>query len=272
LRQALLAAAPALLAAASVAVFDLGTRSRRLDPPGFAQPLRRAIGLSTLGLVFWIGIFFPISQLGSSAGVDLASVPTWQLFLVHALLVGAVGIWFLAGFGPARPAPWDLRTQLGLAAPRLGVEIGIGLAFGVVAWLAVLLAVLTVAMALTAFGGGDLLPTQPPPVIPWLAAQPVALRLALALSAGVVEELFFRGLLQPRVGLVFATVLFACAHLSYDQPFLLVGVSLLSVAYGLLVRWRQSLWAAMVAHFVFDAIQLLVVIPLVLERGGLAPS
>ena len=92
------------------------------------------------------------------------------------------------------------------------------------------------------------------------------------LSAGVVEELFFRGLLQPRVGLVFATVLFACAHLSYDQPFLLVGVSLLSVAYGLLVRWRQSLWAAMVAHFVFDAIQLLVVIPLVLERGGLVPS
>lgn len=55
------------------------------------------------------------------------------------------------------------------------------------------------------------------------------------------------------------------AHLSYDQPLMLVGITLLSLFYGALVRWRQSLWSAIVAHTLFDAIQLLVVIPLALR-------
>jgi len=42
-------------------------------------------------------------------------------------------------------------------------------------------------------------------------------------------------------------------------------VTLLSLLYGLLTRWRQNIWPAIVAHFLFDAIQLLVVIPAVLE-------
>ncbi len=46
---------------------------------------------------------------------------------------------------------------------------------------------------------------------------------------------------------------------------MLVGVTLLSLLYGGLVRWRQTIWPAVVAHFLFDAIQLLVVIPAVLE-------
>ena len=33
----------------------------------------------------------------------------------------------------------------------------------------------------------------------------------------------------------------------------------------MLVRWRQNIWAAMTAHAVFDAIQLLFVIPQAME-------
>jgi membrane protease YdiL (CAAX protease family) len=55
------------------------------------------------------------------------------------------------------------------------------------------------------------------------------------------------------------------AHLSYDQPFMLVGVSLLSLLFAFIVRWRQSVWAAVAAHTVFDAVQLLVVIPFALK-------
>ncbi len=42
---------------------------------------------------------------------------------------------------------------------------------------------------------------------------------------------------------------------------MLVGVTLLSLVFAYIVRWRQSIWAAIVAHAVFDAIQLLFVIP-----------
>ena len=52
---------------------------------------------------------------------------------------------------------------------------------------------------------------------------------------------------------------------------MLVGVTLLSLTFAFIVRWRQSIWAAIVAHAVFDAIQLLFVIPWALrytDSGG----
>ncbi|MDX1383285.1 MAG: CPBP family glutamic-type intramembrane protease, partial [Thermoanaerobaculia bacterium] len=58
------------------------------------------------------------------------------------------------------------------------------------------------------------------------------------------------------------TVLFTLAHLSYQQPLMLVGIAVLSVAFAALVAWRQSIWAAVTAHAVFDLVQLLVVLPL----------
>jgi membrane protease YdiL (CAAX protease family) len=108
-------------------------------------------------------------------------------------------------------------------------------------------------------------------VVPWIAGLPITVRLLVSLSAGVVEETFFRGFLQPRVGLVLSTALFVLAHASYEQPLMLVGITLLSLTYGLLVVCRQTIWPAIAAHTLFDAVQLLVVIPWaleLLEEGG----
>ena len=60
-----------------------------------------------------------------------------------------------------------------------------------------------------------------------------------------------------------STVLFALAHLGYGQPFMLIGVTLLSLLYADLMRRRGSVWAPVAAHAVFDLVQLLVVVPLV---------
>lgn len=96
----------------------------------------------------------------------------------------------------------------------------------------------------------------------WIAGLPVWTRVAVSLSAGFFEETFFRGFLQPRVGIAVSTMFFSLAHLSYDQPFMLVGVTLLSLLFSWLVLWRQSIWAAVSAHATFDMIQLVIVIPL----------
>jgi membrane protease YdiL (CAAX protease family) len=260
--------APGILALAAVVGFDRRCRRLGFDPPGFREPARRVAGLGALALALGLAVFFPLSRIGVADGpVDYAAVPVWQLFLVHAVLVAAMGAWWAAGYAGTAPAPGgSAADQLGLASRSIGREIGLGLVFGIGAWFAVLATVVLFALALAAAGGGDLLPKEPPAAIPWLAGLPLALRLGLAASAGVVEELFFRGLLQPRIGLVASTAMFALAHLAYDQPFLLVGVTLLSVLYGLLVRWRQNLWAAITAHFLFDAIQLAIVIPAVLKQ------
>jgi membrane protease YdiL (CAAX protease family) len=272
LKQAAAAIGPVLLAALVAAWIDLRTRRAGLDPPGFAEPLRRWAWLVLLAGALWVGVF---GSLGSASGeVDLAAVRDWQLFALHALFVALLLAWYALGFAGARrvepstgasPAGGGFARQLGLAAAEPWKEIGLGLVFGVGAWLAVLAGVLALGLALSALGGEDLLPKEPPEMIPWIAGRAVGLRLLIALSAGVVEETFFRGFLQPRVGIPLSTALFAIAHAAYGQPFLLVGITLLSLLYAGLVRWRQSLHAAITAHFLFDAIQLLIVIPSVLR-------
>ncbi|HJX28802.1 MAG TPA: CPBP family intramembrane glutamic endopeptidase, partial [Thermoanaerobaculia bacterium] len=161
---------------------------------------------------------------------------------------------------PVHQPPADLSlarqfaAQFGFLAPSIPREIGLGVVLGVGAWVAVLAGIMAFALALYAIGFGESLPKQPPALIPFIASLPIALKILISLSAGVVEEWFFRGFLQPRMGILLSTVLFALAHFSYGQPFMLVGITLLSLIYGLLVKWRQNIWPAIAAHTLFDAV------------------
>jgi membrane protease YdiL (CAAX protease family) len=177
---------------------------------------------------------------------------------------------------PRVPLRRQFLAQFGLLAPSVPREIGLGLALGVSAWIAVLLVLIGIALVLVALGGEQALPKQPPALVPFIAGLPVGIRLLISLSAGVFEESFFRGFLQPRIGIPLSTAFFVLAHLSYGQPFMLIGITLLSVIYALLVKWRQNLWPAIAAHALFDGVQLLVVVPaamkLIQGSGGKAAS
>lgn len=278
---------PAVLALLTTLLFDQLSWRRGLLPPGFGGGarsgslawklgvVRRSLALTGLWAVLWLGVFSPLATLGQTSDLDLSSVTTPQLFLLHLLFVLTLLAWYVLGFagtpgfGPVGRTGWV--SQFGFRTSSVWREIGIGLVVGVGAWFVVLVALTAVGLLLWWLGGADLLPTEPPPIVPWIAALPVAVRLLVSLSAGVMEETFFRGFLQPRVGLVLSTALFVLAHASYEQPLMLVGITLLSLIYGLLVIWRQSIWAAIAAHTLFDAMQLLVIIPWalnLLEEGG----
>jgi len=159
-------------------------------------------------------------------------------------------------------------VQFGFVAPDVPREIGLGIGLGLAIWLAVLAALLAIAGLLLALGFKDMVPNKPSPLIPLIAALPFGVRFAVSLSAGLVEETFFRGFLQPRIGILASTGFFVLAHLSYGQPFMLVGIALLSLIYAFLVKWRQNIWPAMAAHALFDGVQLLVVVPTVLRMLG----
>lgn len=80
----------------------------------------------------------------------------------------------------------------------------------------------------------------------------------LALASGVAEEAFFRGALQPRVGLVAASVLFALAHAPATRALrpwpafaLAAGLGL-----GLLFEATGSLLAPVAAHVLVNALGL----------------
>lgn len=264
LEEALRAALALLGGLGCALAFDRRSRRLGIDPPGFRDPARRALGLGALALALALAALAPLAAFGAASGEpDYSQVPLWALFANHAVLVAALAAWYAAGFAGSGAS---LREQVGLAARRPLEELVLGAAAGIASWVVAIGAAMAVAALLVAGGGEELVPKRPPAAIGWIAGLPLAVRIAVALSAGVVEELFFRGLLQPRLGLGVSTALFAAAHLGYGQPFLLVGITVLSVVYGLLVRWRQSVLAAIAAHATFDLVQLVVVVPAIFRN------
>ncbi len=74
--------------------------------------------------------------------------------------------------------------------------------------------------------------------------------LVLGVSAGVGEELLVRGALQPRTGLLWASILFAAGHVQYTW-FGMFTILLLGLALGL-VRNRANTTTAIVVHVLYD--------------------
>jgi membrane protease YdiL (CAAX protease family) len=216
--------------------------------------------------------------VGLEIEVDLSTVQSWELFSLHAVLVVSMVVWGALGWAGlgARDGDADhglagaLRGFRLMPVRPLGRELALGAAAGVAIWGAVLAILVAIAAAILALGGESLLPERPPELVAFVVGQPVWVRVAAALSAGLGEESFFRGFLQPRIGIAASSLLFVLAHASYGEPFMLVGVTLLSIVYALLARWRRDVWAAVAAHAVFDGVQLLVLIPFALERLGAA--
>jgi membrane protease YdiL (CAAX protease family) len=95
------------------------------------------------------------------------------------------------------------------------------------------------------------------------ATLPMALLVSLCASIG--EEILFRGALQPIFGNLLTTIVFALLH---TQSLFAVGIILLFVI-SLILGWirnRTSTTAAIIAHFIYNFTQLLLLI-VAIESG-----
>ena len=262
--------APVVLAVLAVLWVDrasarrglLARRLSRVD--GEPVSPRRYVYLALLLSTLYLGVFQVLSLIGTPQELTreaLEGASGWQLFSLHFVFVCfLLSYWLLSGGSASEVAStWWPRP----VATHWVRELLVGAAAGVGLWAGVLVTLLVIASIWSQLSGNE--PGgSVPAMVEWIGTRSVLLRVAVALSAGVVEELFFRGFLQARIGVVASTILFVLAHFSYGQPLLILGVLLLSLAFAALVVWRRSVLAAIAAHTVFDAIQLLVVIPTVL--------
>jgi membrane protease YdiL (CAAX protease family) len=80
----------------------------------------------------------------------------------------------------------------------------------------------------------------------------VAGALALGLSAGISEELLFRGAVQPRLGIVLASVLFAVGHVQYGFTVATLEVFAIGLVLGL-VRNRTHTTICILIHAGYNA-------------------
>ena len=66
----------------------------------------------------------------------------------------------------------------------------------------------------------------------------------------------FRGTLQPLLGLIPATLIFALVHISYyKKPMILVETFIQGLILGVLFQITGSIWITTIAHAVFNTLQ-----------------
>jgi uncharacterized protein len=83
-----------------------------------------------------------------------------------------------------------------------------------------------------------------------------AVALILAFSAGIGEEILFRGAIQPRLGIGLTALLFAVAHTQYGLSFAIVGILVLGVILGYERKYLNTT-AAIITHGVYNTVAFL---------------
>ena len=229
----------------------------------FATPAMKWAAYAWLGLLMIaLAVLVTGSALAPPTVRQLASAPFYSLFVLHAILVlFLLGWWVLSGMP-------SLKEFLQIRHERPAEVLAIGTAVGVGGWMLTLAMALVVALILKATGVIDD-PPDPPAMIGWMAALPLWKKAAIVLSAMTVEELFFRSFLQKRIGLVASTLLFALAHFTYGNPLLLIGVTIISLIIGITFHRTKNVVPGILAHGVFDAIQLFVIVPFAVKMTGI---
>lgn len=77
--------------------------------------------------------------------------------------------------------------------------------------------------------------------------------LFIALFVAFSEELLFRGIIQTKLGLILASIIFAIIHYRYlFNWFLFVNIVVLSFFIGLIFVWTENLAVTIAMHFVID--------------------
>jgi len=217
----------------------------------------------------WLGAFLILlavlvtaSALSPPTSKQLSTTPFYSVFTLHVILVAFLLGWWLASGRPAIGEFLNIRHE------RPGEVAAIGVAVGVGGWLVTIIVALIVALLLKSAGVLDEAP-QPPPMIGWLAALALWKKALIILSAMTVEEAFFRSFLQKRIGLVASTILFALAHFTYGNPLLLIGVTVISLIIGVTFYRTKNVLPGVIAHGVFDAVQLFIIVPIAFRLMGM---
>ncbi|WP_312474384.1 type II CAAX endopeptidase family protein [Neobacillus sp.] len=100
--------------------------------------------------------------------------------------------------------------------------------------------------------------------------------LVIAAFVACSEELLFRGIIQTKVGLILASIIFAVIHFRYlFNWFLFLNIVLLSFIIGMVYEWTGNLAVTIMMHFVIDFLLGVYIkisrMKMADEQGGTAP-
>lgn len=211
-------------------------RALGLDP---ASPVHRVVAVAFVLTVFdAVALFFELREAGP---VEIPFYPADPLVSVTtdvALALAGIGFGLTRGFR-------ESVARLGL---RPITRRQIVLAIVVAALLQVVVGGLEYLESLllpSVHALEDRFGYQFVGVPPWVGA------VLTSVSAGVGEEVLFRGALQPRLGIVLTALLFGALHVQYQVPGMVVIV-LIGIGLGV-VKERTSTTCVILVHVLYDA-------------------
>lgn len=216
----------------------LGSRFLRalgLDP---ASPVHRVVSVAFVLTVLDAGVLF--LELREAGPVEIPFYPGDPFVsLATDLALALAGVGFMLTRGPR-----ETLARLGvrpITLRQLALAILVAIIFqAVVGAMEYLESVLLPSVhALEDRFGYEFVGLSP-----WVGA------VLTSISAGVGEEVLFRGALQPRLGIVLTALLFGALHVQYQVPGMMVIV-LIGIGLGL-VKERTSTTFTIVVHVLYD--------------------
>ncbi|HUJ41073.1 MAG TPA: type II CAAX endopeptidase family protein [Candidatus Acidoferrales bacterium] len=210
--------------------------------PGWHTAMVLVFLAAFTGLSVWRGSLTPVGEVGSKARLaSYATVLVWEW-----LMVGFIA-W---GIGKRGVRLWGLVAGRWTGPSSFFRDLGIAVVF----LLGSSVVLQLVRFALRAETGRaviNLLPNSPLERAVWIA---------LSATAGICEEIIFRGYLQQqlgrltgsmRMGLTLQAVVFGACHL-YQGWKSAITIAVFGLLFGLLAHYRKSLRPGMLAHFTQD--------------------
>jgi hypothetical protein len=225
--------------------------------PEQGPPVRWGLGDAAIGwLVGLVGGAIAFSLVVVASGTDADDLDALPLGWVA---VAQLGLWFgLLGapYVAARFKGNGMRSDFGLRARW--VDLPVGALWGVIGQLAIIWIVFLPLRWLTDISQDEFSePAQQMADKATGAVGVVLLVLIVGVGAPIVEEIFYRGLLQRSLirrvgvgwGIAIASVLFGAAHLQVLQ---FPALTLAGLLFGVLAHRAGRLGPAIAAHVVFN--------------------
>jgi len=221
----------------------VGALARRLpiDPENLVHRLAlvMTVGLVALQVVTQLTNDV-LAQEAAGPPLTRADLIAQEAPFLLAAVLGA-GLWtrrpwrgVVGRLGMVVPLPW--QVLLALAAAGAFYAFGVG-ADALAQWLTPGVAARVNAANSRIFGGLD---------------DPLGIA-TIAVAAGVCEELFFRGALQPRLGLLWPALVFASVHTQYGLSLDAVAVLVLALGLGVL-RQLTNTTTTVICHVAYNAL------------------
>lgn len=92
-----------------------------------------------------------------------------------------------------------------------------------------------------------------------LGSAPIWFYIFSAVIAPINEEIFFRGFLVPRIGIVFSAIIFGALHASYNSTFgiEIIAAIIFGLVAGYVFKKTNSLYPSMIAHILINTLAVL---------------